>query len=219
MSFLLPSYFTAVLAEPGYTPGCRPSLAASKRMGGPAWFQRFWEPCAQCGNKQRIGSLGDGGKWVCMDKLPTQRGCVLSIGSSNDFSFESAALTELNVSCIHVYDHTSDPPPRPIPGLTFYKEAAAMQRVSSMRTRLSEPVSIVKIDCEGCETSMLPILIEAFPRAQFLIELHWEMYSAPQRTVLRLWKLFERHGFSTFSKEPNIEFSDGSCVELSLMHL
>jgi hypothetical protein len=50
-------------------------------------WELFW-PVATCAREDRIGQLGDGGKWICnVDKI--QAPCtVYSIGSAGDITFE-----------------------------------------------------------------------------------------------------------------------------------
>ena len=52
-----------------------------------AFIQNNWEPLLSCANEERIGSLGDGGKWICdPGKISNSKHClVYSIGSNEDF--------------------------------------------------------------------------------------------------------------------------------------
>uniref|UniRef100_A0A7S2BRD2 Methyltransferase domain-containing protein n=1 Tax=Florenciella parvula TaxID=236787 RepID=A0A7S2BRD2_9STRA len=86
-------------------------------------------------------------------------------------------------------------------------------------------LSILKIDCEGCEhTFFTPPVLSLLGglNVQILIEVHWTRPTSPMShaggmQMAFLWRQFTRGGFVTFHKEPNIEFSDGSCVEYALM--
>jgi len=55
------------------------------------FLQNNWEPTIHCTFEQRIGSVGDGGKWVC-DVHNIQANnyvpLIYSFGSHADFSFE-----------------------------------------------------------------------------------------------------------------------------------
>lgn len=185
---------------------------------GNFWFQAHWEPCASCCNKHRIGVTSDGGKWVCMDRFP-RTGIAISVGSNNDFSFERALIDEYGVTAVHTYDHTSFPPlPHESKNITFFKEEVTYAMFPRLVARLRhKPISLFKIDCEGCEYELFNngiILRELATRgAQILIEIHFKS----AKEVSTLWNKFEKAGYRVFSKEPNIAFTDGSCVELSLI--
>ena len=63
-------------------------------------FEAMW----QCGSKQRIGKIGDGGKWICQPELlgSTKPCVVYSLGSAGEPSFE---LEMLELGCeVHTYD-------------------------------------------------------------------------------------------------------------------
>lgn len=78
---------------------------------GTGWFQWWWEPCIGCGDDERVGPLGDGGKWICNpQKLLAPSKCnLLSIGSNNDFRFEREIVKRWNCT-VHIYDASSEPP-------------------------------------------------------------------------------------------------------------
>lgn len=83
------------------------------------WTPSFRTQCDRFGGLKRVGSSGDGGKWVCgLDLLrrKVQRlgggensvgeSCLIySIGSDNDFSFEEDVNKQTNGLCeIHTFD-------------------------------------------------------------------------------------------------------------------
>jgi len=73
-------------------------------------MQRNWEPQLRCVGDQRLGNVGDGGKWVCDPDCLLEKGkCLLySFGSNNDFSFETSMK---GYGCeTHVFDHTGASP-------------------------------------------------------------------------------------------------------------
>lgn len=87
---------------------------------GKAWFQIYYEPSFGCALEQRIGRIGDGGKWICdppriVKKMTVDDGClVYSVGSNGDFSFEWGVHDEISKHCeIHIFD--------PAPLQTFMK--------------------------------------------------------------------------------------------------
>ena len=199
--------------------GCRWSESSLLPMSGPKWFQHWWEPCSSCCNRTRIGVVGDGGKWVCLDE-PIAGTTVISVGSNNFFSFEESLIKDYGVSKVIVYDHTSWPPKDDLGGrIEFRREMATAENMPEVIRK--EKPSIFKIDCEGCEGTLLPAVIShavAQSLSQILVEVHWEFWDSPQETASALWKHFEQVGYGAFSKEANIEASDGSCLEYSLIH-
>lgn len=185
---------------------------AYKKERAPAWFQTFWEPCVSCCNKTRIGRKGDGGKWVCFDSNIVRNDIVVSVGSNNDFSFEEELLHYVNT--IQVYDHTSLPSKNQ--RIHFHKKKMTSTLLHSIIAS-HKNLSILKVDCEGCESSLFThsILTKLFKmKTQILVEIHWNFLS--QTSIANLWKRFASAGFGPFYKEPNIQFSDGSCIEYAL---
>ena len=80
-------------------------------QSGGKWFQTYWEPCLACSNEERIGRIGDGGKWICNPQtmLKHNNCLVLSIGSGNHFDFEYELINRYGCH-VHIFDHTSSPP-------------------------------------------------------------------------------------------------------------
>ncbi|KAL7563625.1 hypothetical protein ACA910_013365 [Epithemia clementina (nom. ined.)] len=71
------------------------------------WFQNNYEPEISCQHEQRLGQLGDGGKWVCDPyRIAAKPTClVYSVGSKNDFSFEESVFADIGTHCeIHTFD-------------------------------------------------------------------------------------------------------------------
>lgn len=188
-------------------------------VSGATWFQTWWEPCTSCCNRTRIGVIGDGGKWVCMD-TPIAGTTVVSVGSNNLFSFEESLIKDYGVNKVIVYDHTSFPPEDDLDGrIEFRKEMAT---TDNMRVVLAkEKPSIFKIDCEGCEGTLLPeVFTSTFAGtvSQILVEVHWPFWDNPIEVASSLWKHLDAVGYGAFSKEANIQSGDGSCVEYALIH-
>ena len=77
----------------------------NKQMG--FFYQNHYEPDFVCQHERRIGKLGDGGKWICDPHLIVkQEKClVYSVGSNNDFSFETFVQKDISTNCeIHTFD-------------------------------------------------------------------------------------------------------------------
>ncbi|KAI3432632.1 hypothetical protein D9Q98_004178 [Chlorella vulgaris] len=68
----------------------------------------LFDPIIQCpsGGLQRIGSSGEGGKFLCMETIAETPNCVVySIGSNGQFDFEASILSSTNCS-VHTFDCT-----------------------------------------------------------------------------------------------------------------
>mmetsp|Transcript_57073 Transcript_57073/g.139062 ORF Transcript_57073/g.139062 Transcript_57073/m.139062 type:complete len:394 (-) Transcript_57073:44-1225(-) len=85
--------------------------------GSNIWYQSHYEPNFACRHENRIGRLGDGGKWVCdphrlknkqqqqEEDSPPPPCLVYSIGSNGDPSFEQSVQQEIGPHCeIHIFD-------------------------------------------------------------------------------------------------------------------
>mmetsp|Transcript_12107 Transcript_12107/g.21498 ORF Transcript_12107/g.21498 Transcript_12107/m.21498 type:complete len:355 (-) Transcript_12107:158-1222(-) len=75
------------------------------------YWQYHWEPSFHCDMTDRIGLIGDGGKWICNPSTIRQAvkdggSClVYSIGSNGQFDFEQKVVEEISSECeIHIFD-------------------------------------------------------------------------------------------------------------------
>lgn len=78
---------------------------------GRTFWQWHYEPSFHCEFEQRIGNVGDGGKWICdphklTKKVSSGGSClVYSVGSNGQFDFEAGILDDISPNCeIHVFD-------------------------------------------------------------------------------------------------------------------
>lgn len=203
-------------------------------------MQTLWHPGlpwgASCPELARLGSLGDGGKQVCHSRrLRRLTQCtVLSIGSNGEASFERA-VHALNPRCaIHVYDHTlSLRKKRRLPAFVTLFEEAFNATPPQLARYLGGSVALLKMDCDGCEFDALPRWLAAgVCTQQLLFELHGAVAphiwgpagslggagDAWQR--LRMMNALLAHlepEYAIFASEPNIEWSDGTCIEYSML--
>ena len=208
-----------------------------------SYLQLLWHPGLPlglpCPDLRRVGSLGDGGKQVChTTSLQRLTQCVvISIGSNGEASFERA-VHALNPACeIHIYDHTlTRRKRRRLPGFVTLYEEAFNATAAQLRRYAGRTVQLLKMDCDGCEFDAVPLwLASGVCTQQLLFELHgseaaWTKSiwgpagslggtgDAEQR-LLKMNALLSRlePEFGVFSSEPNIEWSDGSCIEYSLL--
>ena len=186
---------------------------------GRIFFQRNWEPSFSCTATVRFGCPGEGGKWVCDPHrtLREPRCVVYSVGTSDEFGFEEA-VHNFNPKCeIHAFDPAGRSTP---PYVTFHPwkiDANATTIASVMRALGHANVTILKVDCKGCEYEVLSS--PGFPQdavQQILAEVHFD--GAPQR-VHRLFNFLDGRGYAIFSKEPDMQYERGNAVEFSMVHM
>ena len=200
---------------------------------GRNYFQYNWEPEFTCDFEERIGPMGDGGKWLCNAyKIAHAENCnVLSIGSNNDFSFEDA-MHKLNPRCkIHTFDHTVLTPKAPA-YVNFHSVGLGSQSSGNIRTMKDimdiagfqgKDVDVLKIDCEGCEYDVYKQFFTGFIR-QILIEIHyngkpWKDLGENKirESTDALMQSMHDHGFTIFHKEPNTYGCGGDCIEYAFL--
>lgn len=164
-------------------------------------------PFQNCPMRQRIGSVVDGGKWICdvpvaLKAAAREHGgkdCyVYSLGSAGSTSFEEAVY-KIDPSCsIHTFDHTLDEEltkkVSAVPGMTFHPKGIASNAqlatsgaqftsISKSMADLGIPwLDILKIDIEGHEWSSFLEMLEGglpMPFTQILIEIHTHPSNIP----------------------------------------
>lgn len=186
----------------------------------PALWDMF-EPFYNCHLKERVGELGDGGKWMCdlHDLKRLHRRCVVySFGSSGIVGFEKAVIAKTNCD-VYIFDPTmskqKEERVKAIPGVTFvptglYSEETTLAKVGKvaplkdlMKMLKHDHVDILKVDIEGSEWPAFNNAIWKEPNAPFsqlLIELH----HIDINTTIEFFDGAKKHGFRIFSKEPNL---------------
>jgi len=93
---------------------------------GPIYIWDWFSPDYNCPTMERVGRVGDGGKWICDVDILTDRKCVVySYGVNDDLSFE-LELIERTGCEVHAFDPTVGGLPRDCqdnPRITFHKQA------------------------------------------------------------------------------------------------
>jgi len=136
----------------------------------------YMTPTITCPFEEKIGGMGDGGKWLCLPRILLQSSdCVVySFGSKGDFSFEYDIL-RVNPQCrIHTFDPTpglaKQIPRKKLPKqITFHPFGISGAGISkiSIRDQMVEVktldeiasllghkvIHVLKVDVEGSETS------------------------------------------------------------------
>lgn len=185
-------------------------------------------PSVSCpGGLLRMGP-DDGGKFVCApERLKTPDCLVISIGSNNQYEFEEEILKWNNNCEIHIFDHTIEPENVPRQA-TFHKKGLGDDTDNPDLITIPEllkligaeyrPITIWKMDCEGCEKEK--IIQEGLwdPRVnikQLLVEVHFGTNQDKEEALME--NLF-KHGYVIFSKEINtFALNPGCCVEYSFL--
>ena len=91
---------------------------------------RIWDyfgPAYNCPSKERVGKIGDGGKWLCGVRtwLREKPNCVVySFGSKGEVSFELGVASKLPNCEIHIFDptltHEQKSVVNSVPGAVFH---------------------------------------------------------------------------------------------------
>ena len=192
------------------------------------YFAAAWpvNDSACTGEALHVGPRGDGGKEVCRpaDLYSSLRCTIVSVGLNGDTRFEQAIMAASSCA-IHGYDGTlvaeraklrSKLPQRIAATNATFTFNAVNFGVETWRQFAGTHVSMLKIDCEGCEWKDLPPWLENVCTDQILIEIHtgtgkFPCDPGPAGTelsrVLRfhhLFALLDAHGYSQFFYEPNV---------------
>lgn len=207
------------------------------------YLQSHWKPGApdggQCHFLRRLGgtsaSGGDGAKMVCESAISKQDCSVVSVGSDNDFSFEIGLHQQYPWCEIHTIDGTVEKPLNP-PFVHFHKRnfdpAKAPLHFSFLRPYLLNtkhqmqrqwPLTLLKIDCEGCEFEGLVTFLQQVCVMQIVIEVHGCKRDASYATRLDRTQKVEvfmsavNLSYAIVAVEPNMLWSDGTCIEYTML--
>merc|ERR1712217_502232 len=193
-----------------------------------------YEPSFTCPFEKRIGSPGEGGKWICnpqklRGQVTSREKClVYSIGSHGQYDFETAVHTEVSSNCeIHTFDmknwtayHCGASPSfmeYHVKTIGDPKKRSWLTDVPTIVRELGHSgkvIDIFKIDCEGCEWSTFRHWFGAGVQIrQILIELHFYPSSKAVSTDLihEFFKFLFDMGYVVFQKESNTLGCLGSC--------
>ncbi len=205
----------------------------------------YFEPEWNCEDEVRIGpglvNVGDGPKFVCGSAvLASTEGCIVySIGSNYDFSFEYAVNSIAPHCEIHTFDGTLNLTKRALPegledkNIHFHNWNIVSDCRSEELAKLDSPsycvsntllklnhhesttITWLKIDCEGCEFTVIPKFTESTVKIdQLMIEVH----GTNALQIASLFSCLHDAGMMIFHKERNHLGCDGyKCVEYSLM--
>lgn len=212
-------------------------------LGDPLWLDVFSReflsiPRYPCFEEIRVGTWGDGGKWLCLTSLhkPAQDLVIYSIGSRGDTSFEKAAHALLGTKphCFDPFVPSSDAM-NSLRYLHFHNyglgargqttgtadgTVGQLKDLKSIMRELGHSfVDVLKVDCEGCETAFVNDLFESTARGQPLFgQLQLELHRLSNLTVSsRLLSQLAYRGYRMFHSEVNF-FEPGNVFELAFIH-
>jgi len=206
-----------------------------KTFQNDGWFYTLWDffiPQFSCPFPvRRIGTLGDGGKFVCgVERVLHRPDCVIySLGVNDESSFEAALLSRSSTCRMYGYDFSvkswanqvsSHPewsdrvefkPWKIMPDDNHNRNPEEHTIQSLFDTNGHKFVDILKVDIEGAEYTAMESLIRAYkeknlplPFGQLLIELHvWGEWDNFEK-FKGWWELLEEAGLRPFWTEPNI---------------
>ncbi|KAL1751972.1 methyltransferase domain-containing protein [Schizophyllum commune] len=182
---------------------------------------------------QRIGALGDGGKWVCgLSRVQRKPDCVVySIGINYESSFEADLLENTDYCEVWGYDFSVDDFGPQIPRSQRHRVHFAPYALGGeekhgpndqpklytldalMRMNGHKHIDILKIDIEGWEFDTLTALIDGYvssgrplPFGQLQLEVH--VWGKKFDEFLGWWEKLEAAGLRPFWTEPNLVYQN-----------
>ncbi|KAJ7260910.1 methyltransferase domain-containing protein [Mycena haematopus] len=220
-------------------------ISIAERIGGPdmpafpapfSAFYTLWDlfiPAFSCPfSATRVGTMGDGGKWVCgLERVVQQPKCLIySMGVERQSSFEQAILHQSEHCQVYGFDFSvsqwgpdlqADTEqiksrahffPWKIGGVDNPEANPKEYSLQGIMKELGHDfVDIWKIDIEGSEFSALTAIIESFkerplPFGQMQIEIHIG-YVPDTNTIGAIdkwWSMLEDAGLRPFWTELNL---------------
>lgn len=184
---------------------------------------------------ERIGALGDGGKWVCgLERVAQKPDCIVySIGINHESSFEAELLSRTASCEVWGYDFSvqefgpevqGEPSllrrahfsPFGLAGTDAHgpQDDPKMYTLASLMRRNGHAhIDILKVDIESWEFETLKSLIQPYvesgeplPFAQLQLEVH--VWGKKFTEFLKWWEMLEEAGLRPFWTEPNLVYQN-----------
>ncbi|KAJ7701825.1 methyltransferase domain-containing protein [Mycena rosella] len=180
---------------------------------------------------QRLGALGDGGKWICgLSRVEKKPDCVVySVGINYESSFEAEILSNTQGCQVWGYDstvssfgpqvgaeHASRTHFQPY-GLAATDKSDDTPKMYSLESLMKmnghTHIDILKMDIERLEFETLAAIIKPYlasgrplPFGQLQLEVHvWNMTF---EEYLTWWEMLEAAGLRPFWTEPNLVYQN-----------
>eukprot|EP01105_Mastigella_eilhardi_P006158 TRINITY_DN17764_c0_g1_i1.p1 TRINITY_DN17764_c0_g1~~TRINITY_DN17764_c0_g1_i1.p1 ORF type:complete len:285 (-),score=90.66 TRINITY_DN17764_c0_g1_i1:187-1041(-) len=181
-------------------------------------FELFEPPYECVAGEDRVGNIGDGGKWTCgMERVLAVQPCVVySLGSNTQVDFEDDVYQLSNGTCeIHVFDQQdlngffAD-----LPRYHFHQALVTAERgvVQFLREMHHSHLNVLKIDVEGAEFTVMDALAALPPTerpwiGELLVEVHFldnpEDYILNAAALYKLVRNAQALGLAHFHRESN----------------
>lgn len=177
---------------------------------------------------ERVGHLGDGGKWVCgmsQYEAAKQPQVMYSFGVGGEVSFEVEWIRRTNVY-VHAFDYSVTTTGIPaldkmtdrfklhqlgVSGEDYTEDGDRFATLKTIMADLGHDyVDVIKMDVEGSEFPTLDTFLEdyegkALPFGQLLIEIHlWEGSPENIPDLVAWWEKLESFGLRPVSDEANL---------------
>jgi len=182
---------------------------------------------------ERVGTVGDGGRWVCgLSRLADKEDCIIyTFGNNHESTFEAEALDSTRHCQIWGYDYRTKSLGPDIPrgqaarthfspfGLAGTDKHGPTDRPAMytletlMELNGHSYIDILKVDTEGLEFEALATVIKPYlesgkplPFGQLVIEIH--LWSKTFAEFLSWWESLEAAGLRPFWGEPNLVYQN-----------
>jgi hypothetical protein len=203
-------------------------------------FYTLWDfflPSFRCPHRlERIGIMGDGGKWFCgAERIASKKKCVMySFGINGESSFEADLMKAAPGCEVYGYDYSvnsfgpeieEDPELKSRAhfwayalGSKDYYNTADNIKTYKLRTLMERNghdfIDVLKIDIEGHEFDSLEVFIDSFhgeplPFGQLQLEVHAyedSEWGVDFAKFLKWWEKLEEAGLRPFFSEANLVF-------------
>ncbi|KAL8277909.1 hypothetical protein RQP46_009728 [Phenoliferia psychrophenolica] len=186
----------------------------------------------------RVGTLGDGGKWVCGFKAlfePKKKCVIYSFGINGESSFEAEMLDKAKGCEIWGYDFSVNYfgpqiPSHDLPRAHFYPYKLSSEQKPSasppewtlgglMRKNKHDWVDLIKMDIEGSEFGVLDSFLREFPKDLPFGQLQLEIHASAEQdfsAFLTWWESLEKAGLRPFWVEPNLVYINWTGAKATL---
>lgn len=192
----------------------------------------FFPPSFDCPHEtERIGALGDGGKWTCgVSRLEHKPDCIIySFGMYYETSFEAEVVERTRHCQVWGYDYRSTSFgsnklnnyrahffPYGLANIDAHgphDEHKSYTLKTLMEINKHSHIDVLKIDLEGWEFEVLPQILQPYiasgeplPFGQLLIEIH--TWDKKFEDFLTWWELLEAAGLRPFMTEVNLVYQN-----------